>query len=182
MQETNFATYEQMRGSLGSILLLWAAIEKQLRKEVAQRGGEALPEYANYARNLKARRKAVSAAQPASSLARPLASILCDQLEEPRAVRNGVCHGLTGITGQHGKNPVSLFWNINGVKGSIAWDELQVSLHWLSRVPHAISIISGSSPDKAGSRMVDTPENCQWWLDEFGLDLACRSIALSESR
>ncbi|PTE15351.1 hypothetical protein C5F44_05995 [Fuscovulum blasticum DSM 2131] len=64
-----------------------------------------------------------------------------------------------------------MIWEINDKERSITWQELQAMFRWLSKVPFALSMISASSAEQVGSRMLDNTENQEWWLAEFGLDL-----------
>jgi hypothetical protein len=165
-------TYEKISASLGSLLLLWAAIERAAREEVALLHGGCLPKSAHgIAAVLNAWAAAVIAVRPEAPLRALLAAKLRAELQVPLNIRNGVCHGLVGISSAYDRRPAALTWEINDVKRSITWEELQSSFSWLSKVPFAISIISNSSTGRAGSRMTDNPENRKWWLAEFGLDL-----------
>jgi hypothetical protein len=50
---------------------------------------------------------------------------------------------------------------------------------WLSMIPFAISMISNSSNERSGSRMVDNPENRKWWMNEF--DLGLHDVTLAQN-
>lgn len=168
----NEVSFEQIRGSLGSLLLLWSAIERAAREEVARAHDGQLPKSAHgIAAVLNAWEAAVLARKDASPLRILLASTLRAQLQDPLDIRNGVCHGLVGISAAFGNRPATLTWELNGVKRSINWDELQTDFSWLSKVPFGIGIISNSLQESSGGRMTDTHENREWWRDEYGLDL-----------
>jgi hypothetical protein len=170
---TTDVTYEQVSGSLGSLLLLWAAIEQQARKEVAGLHNGCLPKSAHgIAAVLNAWETAVVAAASIGSLRALLASTLKAQLKEPLSVRNGICHGLNGISSAYDGKQAGLSWETDGVKRSIAWDELQATFSWLSKIPSAISMISNSPTEKLGSRLIDSTENREWWLAEYGIRLS----------
>lgn len=170
---TKDVTYEQISGSLGSLLLLWAAIERQARKEVARVHGGCLPKSAHgIAAVLNVWENAVVAEVSAGSLRALLASTLRAQLQEPLNVRNGLCHGLVGVSSAYDGKPATLIWEINDIKCSITWEELQATFSWLSKIPFAISMISNSSAEKLGSRTIDSPENRQWWHAEYGINFS----------
>ena len=170
---TKDVTFEQMRDSLGSLLLLWGAIERQVRTEVAGLHGGCFPKSAHgIAAVLNPWETALVATAPTGSLRSLLAARLRSQLQEPLDVRNGLCHGLIGISSAYDGKPAVLAWEINNEKHSIAWDGLQALFSWLSKVPSAISIISNSPTDGLGSRMIDSPENREWWLNEYGIKLS----------
>lgn len=148
---TKDVTFEQISGSLGSLLLLWAKIERLARDEVAQIHGGCLPKSAyGIAAVLNAWEAAVVAARPEVPLRALLAATLRAQLQEPLNVRNGICHGLVGISSTHGGRPATLIWEINDVKRGITWEELQATFAWLSKVPFAISTISNSRAEQVG--------------------------------
>ncbi|MGL5008928.1 MAG: hypothetical protein ACRC6I_03540, partial [Paracoccaceae bacterium] len=162
-------TFEQARGSLGSLLLLWARIERTARAEVTDAHGGSLPKSAyGIAATLNAWKKVVVAREPTGSLRGSLASALRAQLQQPLDMRNGVCHGLIGISAAYDGMPAALTWELNGIEHGIEWDDLQASFSWLSKVPFAISIISNFPMERPGSRLIDSPENREWWQAEYG--------------
>ena len=164
-------TYDMLSGSLGSLLLIWANIERCAREEVIRaHGGLPKPAYgiAALLDNWKSR---VIAAQPATSLCPSLATLLRAELQAPLDIRNGLCHGLIGIYSAHQDTPAKLHWELRETERSISWDELQASFAWLAKVPRALSIISNPSLERVGSRAIDNAENREWWLTEFALRL-----------
>lgn len=109
--------------------------------------------------------------QPATSLCPLLAQTLRAELQGPLDIRNGICHGLVGISAACEDMTATLHWEINGEKHSVSWEDLQTSLYWLSKIRRAFSIISNSSLESLGSRAINNTENREWWLTEFGLNL-----------
>jgi hypothetical protein len=167
---TKDVTFEKMSGSLGSLLLLWAKIERVARNEVALIHGGFLPKSAyGIAAVLNAWEAAMIAARPEVPLRALLATTLRDQPQAPLNVRNGVCHGLVDISSAYVGRPATFIWEINDVRCGITWGELQTAFAWLSKVTFAISMISNSRAEQAGSRMMDKSENREWWLAEYGL-------------
>jgi hypothetical protein len=165
-------SYEQIQGSLGSLSLLWSAIERAAREEVARAHDGQLPKSAHgIAAALKAWEVTVAGGQDASPFSALLASTLRAQLHDPLDIRNGVSHGLVGLSSSQVNRPATLTWELNEERRSITWDELQATFSWLSKVPSAIRIISNSHPGKLGSRMTDNHGNREWWKTENGLDL-----------
>lgn len=164
-------TYERMSGSLGSLLLVWASLERTLRSEIIRAKG-CLPEGAYGAGALlRCWESVVAEKHPRGSLGELLTRTLLDQLQGPRAVRNGLCHGLVGISAADGQVPAKLFWEINGQQGSISWDESQEQFGWLSRLPRAVWMISSPSLQGSANRLADTAENREWWRSEFLINL-----------
>lgn len=164
-------TYFQLQGSLGSLLRVWAELEKSVRSEVVRFHGK-LPKRAHgIAAALDSWRDAVIASHPAGSIGPPLATALRKQLQSPLDVRNGLCHGLNGISLATEDVPATLRWEINDQQHSISWDDLQQQLGWLSKLPHAIDLISNLLPERFGGFSNDTAENRQWWRSEYSIDL-----------
>lgn len=165
-------TFEKASASLGSLLLLWAAIERAARDEVARLHDGRLPKSAHgIAAVLNAWEAAVIAFRPEAQLRASLAAALRAELQEPLNIRSGLCHGLVGISAAQGGQAAKLMWELNDETRSITWDELQRTFSWLSKVPAAMSMISTSPAEHAGSRMTDNSENRKWWLKEFGIGL-----------
>lgn len=164
-------TYDMLSGSLGSLLLIWARIETSAREEVIRCHGH-LPKSAHsISALLRVWESTVIAGQPATSLCPSLAKTLCAQLQKSLHIRNGLCHGLIGISAAHKEAPAKLYWKLNGEDHSISWEELQELFARLSQIPRALSIISNPSLERIGSRATDTAENREWWLTEFAIRL-----------
>ncbi len=173
---TKAVTFEQISASLGSLLFLWAAIERAAREEVARVHGGCLPRSAHgIAAVLGTWEAIVIAAHPEASLRALLAAQLRADIQKPLSIRNGLCHGLIGISSGRGGRTATLTWEINDMERSITWEEMQGTLGWLSKIPWAISMISSSQPERVGARMTDTPATRQWWREEFGLDVLAKS-------
>ena len=164
-------TYEQISGSLGSLLLVWASLEKSVRAEILSTNGTRAKTAHGLAAALNTWEKDVLGVQPTTSLGPLLASALRRQLQSPLNIRNGLCHGLRGISAAIKGKPAALCWETNDEERSISWDDLQQQLSWLSRLPRAVSIISNPRFENPGNRAADTPENRDWWRSEFGIDL-----------
>lgn len=136
-------TYEKISASLGSLLLLWAAIEQAARDETAQLHGGCLPKSAyGIAAVLNTWEAAIIAMRPEPPLRAMLAAKLRSELRVPLNIRNGVCHGLVRISSAYDGRAAALTWEINDATRSITWDELQSMSSWLSKIPSAISMIT----------------------------------------
>lgn len=165
--------FDRISGSLRSILLLWSAIERSAREQVAHANDGVVPKSAHgIAAVLNAWEDSVMARYEPASLGGSAAKALRARLQEHLKTRNGICHGLDGVSSGHDRNAAVLTWKIDGERRNIAWDDLQASFAWLSQAPRAIVTISNSSPNKLGSRLLDDAGNREWWLTEFGLDLS----------
>jgi hypothetical protein len=164
-------TYDRMAGSVGSLMLVWAKIEQSARDEVVRAHGH-LPKSAyGIAALLRIWESTVIEKQPATSLYPLLAKTLRVSLNPQLEMRNGVCHGLVGISATREGMNGELHWEINNERYSSSWEDLQTSLSWLSKIHYAISIISNSSIERIGDRGIDDLENRKWWQTEFGLNL-----------
>jgi hypothetical protein len=164
-------SYERIKGSIGSLLLVWGKIERSARDEVVSFHG-CLPKSAHgIAAVLRTWENTVIEGHPATSLCPLLAATLRAELQRPLDIRNGICHGLVGISEESEDMRASLQWEINDEKHSISWEDLQASLSWLSKICFAFSIISNASLEETGSRAINNDINREWWLTEFGLNL-----------
>lgn len=164
-------TFNQMSGVIGSLLLIWSGIEKAARDEVIRFYGFLPPKAHGIKAVLRTWEGTVNEAQPAETLCSFLAATLRSQLEGPLDVRNGICHGLIGISAAVDDAPAKLRWEMNDRKHSITWDELQTSLRWLSKIRFAFSMIANPALGRLDCRVVDNIENREWWRTEFGLEL-----------
>ena len=162
--------FDQAKGSVGSLLLLFSRIERSAREELARmkKASPSKPAH-GFAAIMNDWVAAIDTMPCELSLTVPLAVSLRAQLQGPIALRNAVCHGLNSISASHGDVPATLGWELNGERGSITWDELQTCFQWLSRVPHAISHISSGPTKKLDCRLKDSVENRAWWMAEYGI-------------
>ena len=167
---TDTVSFDQVKGSLGSLLFLWSRIERTARDEVAAMHGGKLPKSAHgLAAVLDAWEARLVEPRNERPLQAALASEVRARLKRPLEIRNGVCHGLFGISAEFNGRPAEISWDLNGKRDRVLWDELQQVLIWLSRAPRAIGILShaAAEPDdfKAAKRLPDPG----WWASEFGI-------------
>lgn len=160
-----------MKATLGSLLLLWGRIERAARDEVIRAHGRVPKSAYGIAAILRTWECTVKAAHPSGSLYALLAEALRAQLEELLNIRNGLCHGWTGISSANQARPATLQWRINDEDHCITWAELQASFSWLAKAPDAISSISSPHFDKRRVRANDSVENREWWAAEYGINL-----------
>lgn len=174
---------DEVRGSLGSLLLLWSDIELSVRREIARRNAPVPKPGAGFVATFGTWIKLFTGKQKDAPLRAMAAQALRVELEQQRKVRNGICHCLTGYSATSGATPATLTWTVGGADCSITYQDLQARLCWLSRVPRAMSVISGSPFGGSQCRLTDNPENRTWWSAEFGIDLRqSRAERPSESR
>jgi len=152
-------------------LLVWASVEKAVRHEVVRAHGQLPPRARGIAAALQTWESAVIASQPANSLGPQLVKSLRRQLQKPLDVRNGLCHGLVGISAATKNMQATLRWEINDEMHAISWDDLHEQLGWLSRLPRAFLVISNPLLERPGNRVTNTAENRAWWRSEFSFDV-----------
>jgi len=163
-------TFEEAKGAIGSLLLVWADIERSLRQEIARANDGIIPNSVQGAgAALTEWERSVVRAHPSDRLRMKLVANLLAKLCEPRKIRNGICHGLRGVWSSRAGAAAKLNWEINGQQCSIEVEELLAMLGWMSRVPQAVSILSAPVDLSLSGRLRDTAENRQWWSEEFGL-------------
>lgn len=170
MPENATVSIHDMRACLGSLLLLWCDIERALREEVAmQRGIDPKPGH-GLAACLRDWRSGIPDTNDVGEIRGELADSFVQRLQDARAIRNGVCHGLVGYA-SGSERSAHLAWRLNGEDGRISYGELQASFGWLASVPRAISVLSAPSVENRPGRCVDTIANRQWWETEFALGI-----------
>lgn len=163
-------TFDQIKGAIGSLLLLWSTIERTVRADVAAANGGELPKSAyGLAAVLNAWKANLVAARQTRPYQASLASEVRARLQRPLDIRNGICHGLVGISSEYNGTRAELTWDLNGGQESVTWEELEEIFSWLAGAPHAIGILShaAAEPDdfKASKRLPEPG----WWASEFGI-------------
>ena len=161
-----------MQACLGSLLFLWADIERELREQVARHCGTVPRPAHGIAACLRSWRSSIPHTNDIGPFRGELADYLIQQLQRPLKMRNVLCHGLTGYS-SGAERSSQLLWRLNGEEGGVSYKELQDSFTWLTRVPRAFSLLSRPSFVGKFDRCVDTAENRQWWQTEFALGLPC---------
>lgn len=167
--DTKGVSYEQMKGTVASLLFLFAEIESEVREIILMaRGEDGLIGVHGAGGALNAWRNLLLTAEATRPHEARLAERLWTQLQNPLAVRNGVCHGLIGASGSRGDAPATLSWRGKDGTCSRSYDELQEMFAWLSRVPWAISMISHAVLEKDPGKLRPLPHR-EFWASEFGI-------------
>lgn len=163
-------TFEEAKGAIGSLLLVWADIERSLRQEIARANDGIIPNSVQGAgAALTEWERSVVRAHPSDRLRMKLVANLLAKLCEPLKIRNGICHGLRGVSSSRAGAAAKLNWELNEQQCSIEVEKLLAMLGWMSRVPQAVSLLSAAPDLSLRGRLRDTAENRQWWSEEFGL-------------
>jgi hypothetical protein len=161
--------FQDIRGSIGSLIWLWSRIERCAEGiETEPASHEKTPWSRSVSGRLESWQKKMQSKAAESPFRAALARQLRSDLRKASRVRNGVCHGLSGIEGAHGDSPGRLIWRSGSKQESLTWAEIQVHLAWLSKIPAALEILDRGDL-RAWGRLVDTPENRVWWAEEFGI-------------
>lgn len=170
MPENTTVSVHDMQACLGSLLFLWADIERELRDQVARHCGTVPRPAHGIAACLRSWRSSIPDTNDVGQFRGELADYLIQQLQHALKMRNGLCHGLTGYS-SGSERSAQLLWRLNGEEGRVSYKELQESFSWLARIPRAFSVLSRPSFVGKFDRCVDTAENRQWWQTEFALGL-----------
>lgn len=129
-------TFDQMKGAVGSLLLLWSEIERELAASIRiLYAREALKPVHGVSRPLELWSCEVLRRLEGRALATQICRRLGDHLRGALAVRNLVCHGLIGISAQGhlADDAAYLTVELSGDRRSLTWSELQDLFAWMSR-------------------------------------------------
>lgn len=155
-------SHEQMKAAIGSLVFLWSRIERELTAAIRLLvDPEAKVPYGP-ARLLDCWSKAIAC----RSADRPWQTALCDRvvghLRDALGVRNFICHGLVGVTGQ--RQGVEPFLTVElGAEGRVVtWRELQEMFDWMSRTELLVFDLTHASLDDDVAR---SDERLRAWKD-----------------
>lgn len=168
MPDNTTVSVRDMQACLGSLLFLWADIEREMRDQVVRHCGMVPRPSHGIAACLRSWRSSLPHTNDIRQFRGRLADSLIQQLHPALKMRNGLCHGLTGYS-SGSERSAHLLWRLNGEDGRVSYEELQTLFRWLARIPQAFSVLSMPSVIGKFDRCVDTAENRQWWQAEFGL-------------
>jgi hypothetical protein len=168
---TETVSYERIKGTVASLLFLFAEIEGEARRilsraEQTKRQGRTFGAGV-VLRDWKNLLESQRTSRPYEAM---LASRLWEQIQVPLKVRNGVCHGLVGASGERDGTPATLQWRDDDGIRTMTYDELQQMFAWLSKVPLAMSMISQAQSAKDPSKLRPLPDE-DFWANEFGIML-----------
>lgn len=129
-------TFDQVKGAIGSLILLWSDIERELVASIRKMHAGEMPKSAHgILGSLKTWSHRAMRQESDDDLHAQLCRRLVDLLEDALTIRNLVCHGLIGIHAQIGPTDVEahLTVELGGDKRILRWDELQEMFAWMSR-------------------------------------------------
>ena len=165
-------TYDRMKGAIGSLLFLWADIEQTVRTELSNLYDGKIPKSAH---GVAAALNAWNAAMCKDADTRPFQALLAlsvrADLQRPLEIRNGICHGLSGVSCSNTSRPATITWRVGEAQTSITWDELHSVFQRLSVAPRAISIVSNAAVERDDAKAASLLPDREWWKTEFAFDL-----------
>lgn len=171
MPESTTVSIDDMKACFGSLLFLWADIERELREQVVRQCGKVPRPAHGIKACLRCWRSRIPDANHMGSFRAELADHLVDQLQDALTMRNRLCHGLTGYS-SGSEESAQLSWRLNGEEGRVSYKELQDSFGWLARTSQAVWMLSSPSVVGKFDRCVGTAENRRWWQTEFALGIS----------
>jgi len=130
-----------MQACLGSLLFLWADIEREMRDQVVRHCGMVPRPSHGIAACLRSWRSSLPHTNDIRQFRGRLADSLIQQLHPALKMRNGLCHGLTGYS-SGSERSAHLLWRLNGEDGRVSYEELQTLFSWLARIPQAFSLVA----------------------------------------
>ncbi len=129
-------TYEQIRGTIGSMVWLWAEIERALKRAIVSLGHE--PRH-GISRNLRLWSGLVGSDAPERASQVALRDRVVWHLAESLRLRNALCHGISGISAQRQDAPAFLtVQSDDRPPERLEWDRLQAMFAWMSRCDEII--------------------------------------------
>ncbi|MBS0565178.1 MAG: hypothetical protein JSR87_12120 [Proteobacteria bacterium] len=152
---TETVTFDQMKGVVASLLLLWANVERALATSIQTlQQGEGPKRTHGIARLLDVWSALVTQGADEQQLRRQIGQRLVDHLKESLEIRNFVAHGLRGITSGTDE-PVGeahICAEMNGQRRVFTWQELQELFAWMSKVPWLIADLTDAATDREPER------------------------------
>jgi hypothetical protein len=129
-------TFDQMKGTIGSLVFLWSGIEQALTEAIEDLHAERkLKSVHGISRSIDVWSLAVKQADNISTLQADLCDRLVKMLREALVIRNLVCHGLIGISAQrHIDGPEAhLKVQLGEDRRLLTWYQLDRMFSWMSR-------------------------------------------------
>lgn len=158
-----------MTGTVASLLFLFARIEGEARAIIAKvKGPECMSNVLGARATLLTWKDLILQDRERRPEEALLAEQLWAQMQGPIDVRNGICHGLVGASGEWDDNPGVLHWRAKDGAKSMTYAELQEMFAWLSKIPQALSMISHAVLTKDASTLRPLPER-DFLASEFGI-------------
>ncbi|SFN44059.1 hypothetical protein SAMN04487859_102221 [Roseovarius lutimaris] len=129
-------TFDQMKGTIGSLVFLWSGIEQSLNESIENLHTEKKSKSVHgISRSIDVWSLAVKQTDNTSTLRTDLCDRLVRMLKEALVIRNLVCHGLTGISVRlHIDYPEAhLKVQLGEDTRLLTWKQLDEMFSWMSR-------------------------------------------------
>lgn len=149
MPETNQTiTFEQMKGTIGSLVYLWSGIELTLNEsiEVIRSGKNPKPVH-GISRSLDTWAQAVNEQHENRPLQADLCKRLVKMLKEALVIRNLVCHGLVSIQSKNfaDQDEAHLSVKLGYDARILTWHQLDEMFGWMSRTKWLINDLTDAA-------------------------------------
>lgn len=151
-------TFDQMKGTIGSLLYLWSGIEKSLNVAIENLHGENVPRSVHgISRSIDVWSLAIKQTDQTSTLRADLCDRLVKMLKEALVIRNLVCHGLIGISARlHIDDPEAhLKVQLGDDMRLLTWHQLDEMFSWMSSTRSLIRDLTEAATQNDAQRAND---------------------------
>ena len=159
MPDTNQTiTFDQMKGTIGSLVFLWSGIEQSLAEAIENLHADRKPKSVHrISRSIDVWSQAVKQTDNINTLQVDLCDRLVKLLKEALLIRNLVCHGLTGISAQlHIDAPEAhLKVQLGEDTRLLTWSQLDEMFSWMSRSGWLIRDLTEAAMENDAQRAND---------------------------
>jgi hypothetical protein len=169
-------TVGDIRGAIGSLVILCGRLEKDLRDALADlSNGQAkpLPPLIGLGAHLAAWHRLLRARIQADQHHLATADRFAALLDHAIKIRNGLCHGMQGFSADpHGfGSPVELYIQIHGADETIPWSRMSAAISLLTVANFTLWRLTGAAlqPDLPGT--ADMLDDVNHTLDRIAADL-----------
>ncbi|WP_428687954.1 hypothetical protein [Roseibium sp.] len=149
-------TFEQMKGAVGSLLLLWSEIERELAESLIRlNGGRSAKPAHGIEKSIEFWILELQRNSCRQDQVIELRSGFGSHLSDALKVRNSVCHGLVGITAgcPSGGEEAHLTVELSGETRILGWSELQSMFRWMSKASSLIHNLTTATLEKDLGRL-----------------------------
>ncbi len=148
-------TFDQMKGTIGSLVYLWSGIEETLIDSIEMLHAGKKPKSAHgIYRSLDVWSQAANQVDTSRTLQADLCDRLVKTLKEALVIRNLVCHGLIGISAQLNIDATEAHLKVQLGDDArlLTWRQLDEMFSWMSRSGLLISALTDAAMKKDAQR------------------------------
>lgn len=162
LESTETVTFEQIKGTIGTMVWLWSDIERELRRSLHNLNkGKASKKAHGISRSLNIWSEHILSSAHASNELKKLTYRITEYLEEALVVRNLMCHGLLAAYAKfHScERDAYLHVELGDNHRDLTWTELQNMISWMSRVNYVVRDITyaATEPDPESQKRLIVP-------------------------